>query len=68
MRTNAAYKRSMEIAYKRWRWFESASTSESQTRDAFISIEERIALRAGMQLHRFIGIWDVMVEGRVFVR
>jgi hypothetical protein len=22
MRTNAAYKRSMEIAYKRWRWVE----------------------------------------------
>ena len=27
-----------------------------------------LALRAGTQPHRFIGIWVVVVEGRVFVR
>jgi hypothetical protein len=27
-----------------------------------------IGLRAGTQPHRFIGIWAVVVEGRVFVR
>ncbi len=27
-----------------------------------------IGLRAGSQPHRFIGIWAVVVEGRVFVR
>jgi hypothetical protein len=27
-----------------------------------------LAIRAGVQPHRFIGIWAVVVEGRVFVR
>ena len=27
-----------------------------------------LRIRAGMQPHRFIGIWAVVVEGRVFVR
>lgn len=27
-----------------------------------------LAIRAGTQPHRFIGIWAVVVEGRVFVR
>jgi hypothetical protein len=27
-----------------------------------------LSLRAGTQPHRFIGIWAVVVEGRVFVR
>jgi hypothetical protein len=27
-----------------------------------------LGIRAGMQPHRFIGIWAVVVEGRVFVR
>src|SRR5262245_13598052 len=27
-----------------------------------------LGIRAGSQLHRFIGIWAVVVEGRVFVR
>jgi hypothetical protein len=27
-----------------------------------------LAIRAGAQPHRFIGIWAVVVEGRVFVR
>jgi hypothetical protein len=27
-----------------------------------------LAIRAGSQPHRFIGIWAVVVEGRVFVR
>jgi hypothetical protein len=27
-----------------------------------------LRIRAGMGLHRFIGIWAVVVEGRVFVR
>ena len=27
-----------------------------------------LRIRAGTQLHRFIGIWAVVVEGRVFVR
>jgi hypothetical protein len=27
-----------------------------------------LGLRAGIQPHRFIGIWAVVVEGRVFVR
>jgi hypothetical protein len=30
--------------------------------------EKIIGLRAGSQPHRFIGIWAVVVEGRVFVR
>ena len=29
---------------------------------------KRIAIRAGSQPHRFIGIWAVVVQGRVFVR
>lgn len=27
-----------------------------------------LGIRAGTQPHRFIGIWAVVVEGRVFVR
>ncbi len=27
-----------------------------------------LGIRAGTELHRFIGIWAVVVEGRVFVR
>jgi hypothetical protein len=30
--------------------------------------EKILGLRAGTQPHRFIGIWAVVVEGRVFVR
>ncbi len=30
--------------------------------------EKILGLRAGTGLHRFIGIWVVVVEGRVFVR
>ena len=33
-----------------------------------ISDGKFIRLRAGTQPHRFIGIWAVVVEGRVFVR
>ena len=29
---------------------------------------KRLGVRAGSQPHRFIGIWAVVVEGRVFVR
>lgn len=35
---------------------------------AAIRKEKIIGLRAGSQPHRFIGIWAVVVEGRVFVR
>jgi hypothetical protein len=39
-------------------------------RDILSAIREGkiLALRAGTQPHRFIGIWPVVVEGRVFVR
>jgi hypothetical protein len=30
--------------------------------------EKHLAIRAGLDPHRFIGIWVVVVEGRVFVR
>ncbi len=30
--------------------------------------DEMLAIRAGTDQHRFIGIWAVVVEGRVFVR
>ena len=30
--------------------------------------EKILGLRAGTQPHRFIGVWAVVVEGRVFVR
>ena len=33
-----------------------------------IDEEKMLAIRAGTQPHRFIGIWAVVVEGRVFVR
>lgn len=35
---------------------------------AMIRDSKIIGLRAGTQPHRFIGIWAVVVEGRVFVR
>jgi hypothetical protein len=35
---------------------------------ALIRDAKRIAIRAGSQPHRFIGIWAVVVDGRVFVR
>ncbi len=35
---------------------------------AAISEGKIIGIRAGSQPHRFIGIWAVVVEGRVFVR
>jgi hypothetical protein len=34
----------------------------------FIRDSKILGIRAGMQPHRFIGIWAVVVEGRVFVR
>ncbi len=33
-----------------------------------IDAEKMLAIRAGTEPHRFIGIWAVVVEGRVFVR
>ena len=33
-----------------------------------IDEEKMLAIRAGTEPHRFIGIWAVVVEGRVFVR
>ena len=33
-----------------------------------IDAEKMLAIRAGTEAHRFIGIWAVVVEGRVFVR
>lgn len=38
--------------------------------DIVAAIDERkiLGIRAGMQPHRIIGIWAVVVEGRVFVR
>lgn len=33
-----------------------------------ISVSNVLRLKAGTQPHRFIGIWVVVVEGRVFVR
>jgi hypothetical protein len=33
-----------------------------------IDEEKMLAIRAGSEPHRFIGIWAVVVEGRVFVR
>jgi hypothetical protein len=35
---------------------------------AAIGRDKIIGLRAGIQPHRFIGLWVVVVEGRVFVR
>ncbi|MGA2260112.1 MAG: DUF2255 family protein [Acidobacteriota bacterium] len=35
---------------------------------AIIRDSKILAIRAGTQPHRFIGIWAVVVEGRVFVR
>lgn len=35
---------------------------------AAIREEKRLRIRAGAGPHRFIGIWAVVVEGRVFVR
>jgi hypothetical protein len=35
---------------------------------AAIHTSKILGLRAGTQPHRFIGIWAVVVEGRVFVR
>jgi len=35
---------------------------------AFLRTEKILGLRAGRAPHRFIGIWAVVVEGRVFVR
>jgi hypothetical protein len=35
---------------------------------AAIRDDKMLRIRAGMGLHRFIGIWAVVVEGRVFVR
>jgi hypothetical protein len=35
---------------------------------AMISHDKIIGLRAGTQPHRIIGIWVVVVEGRVFIR
>lgn len=35
---------------------------------ATIDKEKILGLRAGTQPHRFIGIWAVVVQGRVFVR
>jgi hypothetical protein len=33
-----------------------------------IELAKRLQIRAGTEPHRFIGIWAVVVEGRVFVR
>ena len=33
-----------------------------------ISVSNVLRIKAGTQPHRFIGIWAVVVEGRVFVR
>jgi hypothetical protein len=33
-----------------------------------IDEEKMLAIRAGTEEHRFLGIWAVVVEGRVFVR
>jgi hypothetical protein len=42
------------------------------TKDVLAAIRDNkhkiLAIRAGTQPHRFIGIWVVVVEGRVFVR
>ncbi len=35
---------------------------------ASIRDSKMLSIRAGTQQHRFIGIWAVVVEGRVFVR
>lgn len=35
---------------------------------AFLQSSKILALRAGTRPHRFIGVWFVMVRGRVFVR
>ncbi len=35
---------------------------------AAIRDSKMLSIRAGTQQHRFIGIWAVVVEGRVFVR
>ena len=35
---------------------------------AAISQDKIIGIRAGMRPHRIIGLWTVVVEGRVFVR
>ena len=35
---------------------------------ATLAKDKILAIRAGMAPHRFIGIWVVVVEGRVFVR
>jgi hypothetical protein len=35
---------------------------------AAIRDDQILAIRAGTEPHRFIGIWAVVVEGRVFVR
>jgi hypothetical protein len=35
---------------------------------AAIDAEKILCIRAGTQGHRFIGIWAVVVQGRVFVR
>lgn len=35
---------------------------------AAVRVEKYFGIRAGTQPHRFIGIWAVVVDGRVFVR
>ena len=46
------------------------TTKRRFTEDVLAAIREGkiINIRAGTQPHRFIGIWAVVVEGRVFVR
>jgi hypothetical protein len=39
-----------------------------QTVVATIRAEKILGIRAGLEPHRIIGIWAVVVEGRVFVR
>jgi hypothetical protein len=46
----------------------SKSPRFSETVLAAISKAHIIGLRAGAEPHRFIGVWAVVVEGRVFVR
>ena len=45
-------------------------TRQRFTKDVLAAIRDGkiLGLRAGTEPHRFIGIWAVVVEGRVFVR
>ncbi len=49
---------------------ESMRRKQGFKRDAITAIDQgkSIRIKAGTKPHRFIGIWAVVVEGRVFVR